>query len=120
MQIEALSSQKSGLPRRVAVVCGFCLVLMAIVITLSGSSSSNPAPASVYTPEQQKQLGAASTTTRLGFVGWLKGLLGGKKKGASGGKEGCQRCYSKNKKCCGVKSNYQCYTTSSSECKHLQ
>jgi len=32
----------------------------------------------------------------------------------------CQHCFKAGKKCCGVKSNYQCWEKSSSECSHLQ
>jgi hypothetical protein len=31
----------------------------------------------------------------------------------------CQPCFKAGKNCCGVKSNYQCWTSSSSECSHL-
>ena len=31
----------------------------------------------------------------------------------------CQTCFKANKNCCGVKSNYQCWTSSSEECAHL-
>jgi hypothetical protein len=33
---------------------------------------------------------------------------------------GCNHCYKNNLNCCGVKSNYQCWKDSSSECSHLQ
>ena len=91
----------------------------------------------VYTRSQQEELGVnewgkpvsknearaqepSKTTTELGFLSWVKGLLGGGKKSSSGGSgDNCQHCYSQNKKCCGVKSKFQCYTGSSSQCKHL-
>ena len=85
----------------------------------------------VYTPAQQEQLGVNEekdadpkpstvtlknrASTQLGFVRWVTGLLGGKTT-----KTGCQRCFSENKNCCGVKSDYQCWSTSSSECRHLR